>query len=81
MFMSRNGKLRFWIEVALASLTGALTILTLLSHEWIELVFGVEPDGGDGSLEWAIVGVLLLTTVVFAVLARSEWQRSRSPQT
>jgi hypothetical protein len=51
-------------------------VLALVSREWIELLFGVEPDGGDGSLEWAIVAVLAVATVVLAWLARAEWQRA-----
>jgi hypothetical protein len=51
-------------------------VLTLVEREWIELVFGVEPDRGDGSLEWTIVAVLLVATIVFAWLARAEWRRT-----
>jgi hypothetical protein len=67
---------RFWIELALAAVTGVLAVVTLISHEWIEIVFGVDPDGGSGALEWGIVVVLALATVVFALLARVEWRRS-----
>lgn len=42
----------FWIEAALAGVAGFLTVLTLFTREWIEAVFSVDPDGGDGSLEW-----------------------------
>jgi hypothetical protein len=79
--MRRTVRIRFWIEAALASLTAGLFVLTLISREWIELLFGVDPDGGDGSLEWAIVGILLATTVVFAWLARVEWRRAASQET
>jgi hypothetical protein len=68
----------FWIEAALAGVAGFLTILTLFTREWIEAVFNVDPDGGDGSLEWLIVVALAVVTVVFAVLARLEWRRTRS---
>jgi hypothetical protein len=64
------------VEVALASMTAALLLLTLVSREWIEVLFGVDPDGGDGSLEWALVGALLVSTVVFTALARLEWRRA-----
>jgi hypothetical protein len=74
--MSRQTGTRFRVEAALAALTGALLLLTLVSREWIEVLFGVDPDGGDGSLEWAIVGALLVTTVVFTALARTEWRRA-----
>ena len=79
--MRRTVRIRFWVEAALASLTAVLFVLTLISREWIEWLFGVDPDGGDGSLEWAIVGVLLLATVVLAWFARVEWRRAVSQET
>jgi hypothetical protein len=72
---------RFWIEIVLASITAVLFVVTLVSREWIELVFKVDPDGGDGSLEWAIVGVLLVATAVSAWLARGEWRRATVEET
>ncbi|MGI5143559.1 MULTISPECIES: ABC transporter permease [unclassified Streptomyces] len=54
-----------------------LTVLTLFTREWIEAVLNVDPDGGDGSLEWLIVVALAMVTVVFAVLARLEWRRTQ----
>lgn len=69
---------RFWIEAALAGVAGFLTVLTLLTREWIEAVFNVDPDSGNGSLEWLIVVALAVVTVVFAVLARLEWRRTQS---
>lgn len=66
---------RFWIETGLAALTAFLLLLTLVWSEWIEFLFGVDPDGGDGSLEWAIVAALLVISVTFAVLARADRRR------
>jgi hypothetical protein len=67
---------RFWVETVLATVTGALLLLTLVWHDWVERIFGVEPDGGDGSLEWLLVGGLLVLSVTSAALARLEWRRS-----
>lgn len=61
----------------LAGVAGFLTILTLITREWIETVFGVNPDGGNGSLEWLIVVALAVVTIVLAVLARLEWRRTQ----
>ena len=36
---------RFWVEVILGSISLALLALTLITREWIELLFGVDPDG------------------------------------
>jgi len=73
--MRKASLLRFWLATSAAVTTGILFLVTLLWHDWIEIVFGVEPDSGGGSLEWLIVGVLLIATVVLAVLARNEWYR------
>jgi len=72
---SRN---RFGVACVLACLSGSVTILTLLWHDWVELAFGVEPDGGDGAFEWMLVVVLLVVTGMFSGLARFEWQRAHS---
>jgi hypothetical protein len=69
---------RFWIEAVLAALTVALFILTLVSRNWIELVFGIDPDESSGSLEWLIVGGLFVLAVAFSALARAEWRRAQT---
>jgi hypothetical protein len=71
---------RFWLEVALAGIAAILCVLTLVWHDWIE-AFGIEPDGGDGSLEWIVVAVFAVAALVCAALARSEWRRGQSAQT
>jgi len=65
---------RFWIEVSLALLTGILALITLLSREWIEVVFHVDPDEGSGSLEWLIVALAAAAAIILAVMARVEWR-------
>jgi hypothetical protein len=74
-----NGRSRgFWIELGLAVSSGCLLVLTLVTREWIELVFGVDPDGGSGALEWLIVACLAGLTLLFSVLARREHRRLTS---
>jgi hypothetical protein len=63
---------RFWIEAGLAVLSGLLLLLTLVTREWIEILTGWDPDGGNGAVEWAIVIVLLVSTATFGLLARAE---------
>jgi uncharacterized membrane protein len=67
----------FWTEAVLAGVAGVLTVVTVFTREWIEAVFKVDPDGGDGSLEWLIVGALAVVTVVLTVLARLERRRTQ----
>jgi len=69
---------RFWLEAVLAALTTALFILTLLSRDWIERIFHVEPDAGSGALEWLIVAVLLVVSLALIAAARTEWRRGQT---
>ena len=68
---------RFWLESILGSITGVVAVVTLFSHDWIEAVFGVDPDKGSGSAEWLVVLILLLVTVASAAGARLEWRRAQ----
>lgn len=74
--MSRMVRTRFWIETALAALTTVVLLVTLAWKEWIEAIFGADPDGGDGSLEWAVVAALLAVSVTLSAMARAEWRRT-----
>jgi hypothetical protein len=67
---------RFWAESVLASVTGFLTVLTLVWRDWVEGVFGFDPDQHNGSFEWELVGVCAVATVIFSLLARREWRRA-----
>lgn len=68
---------RFWLESISGSATGIAVIITLLWHDWIEAVFRMHPDSGNGSAEWLAVLVLLLVTAALAVGARREWRRAQ----
>lgn len=65
---------RFWIESAAAVACGALTVVTLFWRDWIE-VTGWDPDDRSGAVEWLVVAVLAVISLVSAVLARVEWRR------
>jgi hypothetical protein len=71
----RRVRARFWVESAVAALTGGLFLLTLFWHDWLETL-GVDPDNHDGTAEWLIVAALLVLCLVFAVAARLEWHRT-----
>ncbi|HEY7032416.1 MAG TPA: hypothetical protein VH482_13840 [Thermomicrobiales bacterium] len=66
---------RFRIETALAVLTTALFVLTLITREWIEALTGWDPDHGNGSLEWLIVAALAVVSVALIFQARSDWRK------
>ena len=69
-----NVRARFWGESALAVLSIGLLMLTLVSRDWIERVFHIEPDQSSGALEWLIVAGLFAAAVAFSALARAEWR-------
>ena len=64
--------LRARIEVVLAAILGMATILTAVWPDWIEGLFGFDPDGGNGTTEWWIVVVLSVATIAVAALARRD---------
>ena len=68
---------RFWLESTLGLVTGIVAIITLFWHDWIETVFGTDPDSGNGSAEWLVVFVLLLIATALATGARHEWRRAQ----
>jgi len=74
--MRRNLPVRFWIEAITASLGLALLVLTLFSAEWFEALTGLNPDGGNGSLERILPVVLLAIAASSAYFARRSYQRS-----
>jgi hypothetical protein len=67
---------RFWLESVLGSVTGAVAIITLFWQDWIETIFGVDPDKHSGSAEWLVVLILLAVTSALAIGARLEWRRA-----
>lgn len=79
---TRRLRARFWVMAVAGTAAAVLLVVTLISREWIEEVFGVDPDGGDGSLEWLVVLGLAAVTVVLGLGATVEWRRSlrASPQ-
>lgn len=66
----------FWAEAALAFFTAFLAILTLVWRDWIEGVFGFDPDHHNGSFEWELVITCALLTLLFGALAGREWRKA-----
>lgn len=65
----------FWLETVLATLTTVLCITTFIRNDWIEFVFHIDPDSGNGSFEKIIVGILLVIILTLFSLAGLEWRR------
>ncbi len=69
---------RFYFEVVLGAASGLLFLVTLIWKDWIEIVFRVDPDGGNGAVEYAVCFVLLAAAAGSWWLARTEWRRFRA---
>jgi hypothetical protein len=63
------------IEAVLAILTGALGVITIFWHDWIEILTGWDPDHSNGSLEVVLIVALFAASVTCAVLARRTYRR------
>jgi hypothetical protein len=73
----RSGSRRLRIETALAVASLVLFVLTLIWREWIELVFRVDPDGGNGAAEILIAAAFAAAALVLAWRADRTRRRLR----
>jgi len=74
--VKRRVRTRFFIELGLGITSAALALLTFVKRDWIEVWFGIDPDHGNGIVEWVIVGGFLLITLTLLSLAQYEWRRA-----
>jgi hypothetical protein len=49
--------------------SGGLFVLTLFWADWIEAIFGIDPDGGNGSVEVLVAGAFLAVALIAGRLA------------
>lgn len=66
---------RYRLEVVAAVVAAILALVTLIWADWIELLTGLNPDGGNGDLEWLFAAAFALVAVGCAVLARRDHRR------
>ncbi len=76
--MSAGSRTRLWPEVGVALLSAALFVATVVVPDWIEIVFGIDPDGGNGAVEILISVASLTATIGSAGLARLEHRRAQT---
>jgi hypothetical protein len=67
----------FWWQVVLAVANALLAAVTVVWPDWLELVFQVDPDHGNGSFEWLVVGVTTASALGLFIRAGREWERAR----
>ena len=68
---------RVIVESLLAALSATALVLTSLWPQWIEDLFGLEPDGGSGETEWGLSIGLAIATAVFITRAGQAWRFQR----
>jgi hypothetical protein len=66
------------LKLVLAGASAFLALLTLVVPDWIEAVLRIDPDGGNGSVEWLAVLALAAGAVVLGGMARSELRARRA---
>jgi hypothetical protein len=69
-------QLKLWVQTGVAVSSAVLAAITLVWREWIEFLFGVDPDHGDGALEWTIVVGLAAVAVGMSILAHRTWRHA-----
>jgi hypothetical protein len=63
-------------EVAIGLLSALTLAATLVWPDWIERLTGLDPDGGNGAIEWEFVFALVVVTLAAFGLA---WRDLRRP--
>ena len=65
---------RWRVEAILAVLAAALGVLTVIVPAWIEVLTGLDPDAGSGTLE------VLIAVGLFGLAASAAWAARRHRQ-
>ena len=71
----RGRRVLFAFETVLGGGALALAMITVIRPDWLEIVFGVDPDRHSGSFEWLIVGICVAIAAIFGIAARAQWRR------
>ena len=74
--MNAQLRWRFWFESLATAGSAGFFLLTVLWKDWIELLFGLDPDHANGSIEWGITALALAVSFTFFFMARHEWRRA-----
>jgi hypothetical protein len=77
--MAGRVRIRIWAETIVGAAAGVLGLITLFWKDWLETVFGWDPDHHDGSAEYLIVVGLVVLAVLLGLLARWEYRRVIRP--
>jgi len=69
---------RFWGETGVGTVSAVLCVVTLVWPDWLELVLHIDPDAGNGSVEWAVVALCALVALASFAIARLDLRRVRA---
>ena len=73
--MNHYASLRARLETLLAILAASLFVLSLITRDWIEVIFRVDPDRHSGSVEWTLAASCAVVALASGFLARRDWKR------
>jgi hypothetical protein len=73
--MTGASRVRIWVETIIGLAAAVLAIVTIFWKDWLEAVFGWDPDRHSGSTKWLIVLSLAVLAAILLPLAR--WERRR----
>jgi hypothetical protein len=76
-YEGRYASRRAAVELVLGLANGLLAAVTVIWHDWMELLLGVDPDRGNGTIEWSLVAVLCLFAAGLLKRARHDWTAAR----
>ncbi|MGH3098797.1 MAG: hypothetical protein ACRDMV_22640 [Streptosporangiales bacterium] len=76
--MRRSMTTRSGVEAALAALFAGLFVFTIAVPDWIEVVFHIDPDGGNGAIEVMLCAGLGLAALALATASAIERWRGRA---
>lgn len=77
----RSKRKRLWVECAASGIALALALATLGWRDWIEILFGIDPDAHSGALEAAIALTSGVAAIAIGFMARAEWRRDKRVET
>jgi hypothetical protein len=72
---------RLWVECAASGIAFAVALATLAWPDWIEILFGIDPDVHSGTLEAAIALTAGVAAIIIGLVARAEWRRDKTVET
>jgi hypothetical protein len=70
--MNKMRKRLIVAETAVAGLVGLLALSTIFWRDWLEVLFGWDPDHHSGTAELALIAALAVTSLLLGCIAR--WQ-------